>query len=294
MSDATADVGRVALVGLGAMGLPMARRLAALPGVPFVAVDPSEACRARGREAGLAVEASPECLADADLVVVMVATPEQLGAVLDARPEPRAAQLWVLTGTFGPGPVEATARALEASGASVLDAPVTGGVRGAETGALQLFCGGDEATFERARPALEALGEPHRVGGVPGDGQRLKAVNQLLCTVHLAAAAEALNLAERLGLDAGVAAALLGRGAAASWMLADRGPNMLASEEPDVRSSVDVFAKDAGIVRALAHGAAAPVPVLEAAGRQFDAASAAGLGRRDDSRIIAHYRSGSG
>lgn len=285
---------RIALVGLGAMGLPMALNLSGLSGHSLIGVDPSAERRDRAVRSGLIAEETMDCLVDAAFVVVMVATPDQLRAVVDAAPRPSGPQCWILMGTFGPDPVLAAARVLERSGASVLDAPVTGGVRGAESAGLQLFCAADDATFEHALVVLRALGHPHRAGRSPGDGQRLKAVNQLLCTVHLAAAAEALNLAERLGLDTTMVATLLGRGAATSWMFEDRGPNMLAVDEPAVRSSVDVFVKDAEIVRMVAGTVEAPVPVLEAAGRQFGKASAAGLGRRDDSRIFLHYRSMSG
>ena len=130
---------------------------------------------------------------------------------------------------------------------------MTGGVAGATAGTLMLFVGGADEDIAAAQPVLRALGTPE--GGrrlVLGDGQMMKiGLNQHLCSIHLAAAAEALSLAGRLGLDQQRVLDLLGRGAAASWMLTDRGPRMLTPPQT-VNSSVDIFAKDSQLVQATA------------------------------------------
>ena len=132
-----------------------------------------------------------------------------------------------------------------------------------------------------------------RVGDAPGDGQAMKTVNQLLCGVHIAAAGEALALARALGLDAEVALKALMSGAASSFMLGDRGPRMLQVYDEDdglhdveVRSSLNIFVKDMGIVSSAAKGAGLSTPVAAAAEQLYLQGAARGLGDRDDSSVI--------
>lgn len=274
------------VVGLGAMGLPMAHNVRAA-GLEVVGVEPSPARRAVTR---LDVVPNVDDAPDADVVIVMVATGEQLARVVDAvAHRDLSGSTWVVTGTIGPGVVRRQAERLRAARAGVVDAPVTGGVAGAEAGTLLLFVSGAAVDIERARPVLESLGTPEVVGGHVGDGQVMKIVNQLLCSVHLVAAAEALALAGRLGLNSERALELLTRGGAASWMLADRGPKMLTTTGGNVYSSVDIFVKDSALVADAAATAGLTVPVLAAARERFVAAHHAGLGTADDSRVIDVY-----
>jgi 3-hydroxyisobutyrate dehydrogenase len=139
------------------------------------------------------------------------------------------------------------------------------------------------------QPLLDALAETaDPVGTEVGDGQRMKLVNQLLCGVHIAAAGEALALAAALGLDPARAWDTVRRGAAASFMLDDRGARML-QDEPPVRSAVDIFVKDMGLVVEAARSAGMDAAVAAAAGARFAAAHDAGLGRSDDSRVVDTY-----
>lgn len=104
------------------------------------------------------------------------------------------------------------------------------------------------------------MGTPLHVGGRLGDGQAIKVVNQHLCSVHLVAAAEALNLARGLGLDPAAVLPLIEKGAAGSWMLSDRGPRMLQGTDAEVTSAVTIFVKDSGLVAAAAEAAKVEVP----------------------------------
>ena len=152
-----------------------------------------------------------------------------------------------------------------------------------------ILVGADPADLETARPVLTQMGA--RVvlcGERVGDGQAVKLVNQLLCSVHLVAAGEALAFARRLGLDPARVLATIETGAASSFMLSDRGPRMLAAEAP-VLSAIDIFVKDSGLVLAAAREAGAATPLTEAAHRMFTAAADRGLGREDDSRVIRLY-----
>jgi 3-hydroxyisobutyrate dehydrogenase len=123
--------------------------------------------------------------------------------------------------------------------------------------------GAPDDVLARCRPVLDRIASVvAHVGPQPGDGQAMKVVNQLLCGVHIAAAAEAIALARSLGLDPEVALGVLSEGAAASFMLADRGPRMIADHRSTgpVRSRLDIFVKDMGIVGQIARAAAMPTP----------------------------------
>jgi 3-hydroxyisobutyrate dehydrogenase len=128
-----------------------------------------------------------------------------------------------------------------------------------------------------------------RVGPRPGDGQCMKTVNQLLCGVHIAAAAEALALARALGLDPAAALETLGAGAAASFMLGDRGPRMLRAYDEggaEVRSRLDIFVKDMGIVTTAARGVGVSTPLAAAAEQVYLLGQAHGMAACDDSSVI--------
>jgi 3-hydroxyisobutyrate dehydrogenase len=197
--------------------------------------------------------------------------------------------LCVVMSTVGPRAVERAARAAAERGVGVLDVPVTGGVAGARTGSLTLFASGDPALVERARAVLDPMGRVRVCGPEVGQGQRMKVVNQLLASVHLVAAAEALAFAERVGLDPAQVLEYVGAGAGDSWMLGDRGPRMLESTDVEVTSAVDVFVKDSDLVAEAVAEAGFDAPLLRAANAAFHAASASGLGARDDSRVIETY-----
>jgi 3-hydroxyisobutyrate dehydrogenase len=150
------------------------------------------------------------------------------------------------------------------------------------------------ALLERARPAFAALGDKiFHVGERPGQGAAVKSVNQLLCGVHIVAAAEALALAARMGVDPEVALRILSGSSAASWMLNDRGPRMLEGE-PELTSAIDIFVKDLGIVMEAGREAKAPLPLAAAAHQLFLATSGRGDGGADDSQVIRTYRAMTG
>ena len=281
----------ITFVGVGAIGLPMATQLAAA-GHRVTGVDPFPAARERAADAGISAVESITEAPQADTVVVMVATPDQLAELVTlalAATDP-SGQTWIIMSTVGPASVVEQAARLEAAGAAVVDAPVTGGVARASTGELTMFVSGSPAATAAATEPLAALGTARIVGEAIGDGQAIKVVNQHLCAVHIAAAAEALALASSLGLDPAAVLPLVESGAAASWMLSDRGPRMLQDTDAPVMSRVDIFVKDTGLVADAASAAGAATPVLDAARERFLAAAASGLGARDDSRVIETYQ----
>jgi 3-hydroxyisobutyrate dehydrogenase len=144
--------------------------------------------------------------------------------------------------------------------------------------------------FEAVRPVLAALGDRiFHVGREPGQGATVKAVNQLLCGIHIAAAAEALALAGRVGVDLHVVLEILSGSSASSWMLRDRGPRML-EESPRVTSAVDIFVKDLGIVLEAGRDAGAALPLAALAHQLFLSTTGRGDGAADDSQVVRTYR----
>jgi 3-hydroxyisobutyrate dehydrogenase len=279
---------RVGWLGLGAMGAPMAGCLARA-GNPVAAYDVMP-----GRVPDGVIEAASvaEAVAGADAVVVMVATPDQLEQVLAGAADALAdGQTVVVMSTVGPEAVVAAAARLAAMGVAVVDAPVSGGVARAGQGDLLILVSGSPEVVAGVQPLLDTLARSAPVvGPSPGDGQRMKLVNQLLCGVHIAAAAEALSFAESLGLDPGECWKILRDGAAASFMFADRGARMVAGEFGDVRSALDIFVKDMGLVTGAADEAGAEVPLAGAARQLYQRGHDLGLGRQDDSVIIEVLR----
>jgi 3-hydroxyisobutyrate dehydrogenase/putative dehydrogenase len=286
---------RAGWLGLGAMGAPMAGCLARA-GHSVVAYDivPGRAAALAG-DGVQAADSITGAVREAGVVLIMVATPDQVDEVLFG-PGGAAGALAdgavvVIMATVGPGVVAEAAARLGRGGVAVVDAPVSGGVRRAAAGDLLIMVSGADDAVGQARPLLDALARSAPlVGPVPGDGQRMKLVNQLLCGVHIAAAAEALAFAESLGLDPGECWRVLRDGAAASFMFEDRGQRMIAGEFREPRSALDIFVKDMGLVSAAAEHAGAPAPLTAAARRLYEQGHEAGLGRLDDSALIEVLR----
>jgi len=279
----------VTFVGIGAIGLPMAGRLVEA-GHRVTGVDKLPAALERAGAAGVPAVSGFGEAPPAEFVVAMVATPEQLDAlVTEALAGGVAGQRWIVMSTVGPESVRAQSARLTAAGAPVVDVPVTGGVARARTGELTLFASGPAEDIAAARPVLDALGVVREVGGEVGEGQAIKVVNQHLCAVHIVAAAEALSLAAALGLDQAQVLSLVEQGAAGSFMLSDRGPRMLQGTDVDVASAISIFVKDSGLVADAAGAAGARTPLLDAARDRYVRAAEDGLAARDDSRVIETY-----
>jgi 3-hydroxyisobutyrate dehydrogenase len=281
----------VAVVGFGAMGTRMALRLVE-HGYDVLAVDPSDDARTRAEELGIPGHRDLSTVSRREHIVVLVATGEQLQDTVRAGTAERDAtgETWVLCSTVGPQAArDATAMLLDA-GASVLDAPVTGGVTGAQNGTLRFLLAGASTTIERSTAMLSVLGTLCPVGARPGDGQSTKLVNQLCSSVHLAVAAEAVALAMRLGLDPTVTVDVLSGGSGASPLFDDRGPRMTQLDgEVEVLTRLAILAKDNGLVEREAHAYGAHVPLLKAAKQQYQLAAELGLMDSDDSQIIRTY-----
>jgi 3-hydroxyisobutyrate dehydrogenase/putative dehydrogenase len=284
---------KIGWIGVGAMGAPMAARLARA-GHELTAFDLDPRRVTALGDAGVRPASSlRELAAAAEVLALMVASPEQVNAVLfgdDPLADSLAADSVVLLmATVGPDAAAQAATELAARGIALVDAPVSGGVARAERGELLAMAA--EPGLERVRPLLEELTATLVVVGPEvGDGQKVKLVNQLLCGVHIAAAGEALAFAEALGLDPNAVFEVIRHGAAHSFMLEDRGARMLREEFEPVRSALDIFVKDMGLVTAAARAHSYPTPLASVAQLLYLAGHRAGLGRLDDSAVIEVLR----
>jgi len=293
MASAATPIG---FVGLGAMGLPMASNLVKA-GFRVTGFDLRPAAvEALERAGGVGAGSVAEAAAAAEILVLMVVDAAQAEAILfeaGALAQLPPDGVVLLTATCPPAAVRALARRVGAEGRHLVDAPVSGGTAGAGAGSLTVMAAAPSAVFERVEPCLRALGgRIFHVGEEPGQGATVKTVNQLLCGAHIAVAAEAIALAERLGVDPALVLEILGGSAAASWMLKDRGPRMLMEEAP-VSSAVDIFVKDLGIVLEAAEAAGLDLRQARQAHALFTRMSRAGHGRLDDSQVVRLYRQGS-
>jgi 3-hydroxyisobutyrate dehydrogenase len=283
---------RVAFVGLGAMGLPMAMNLLA-NNFAVSGYDLSSKALESLEDAGGRRSGSPaEVASGADVLILMVVNATQAEAVLfeggalTALPD---GGVVALMATCPPSAVEAINERVRKAGRRLIDAPVSGGVAGAKTATLTIMVAGPKDTFDTVKPVFEALGDKvFHVGERPGQGAMVKTVNQLLCGVHIAVIAEAFALAAKVGVDLKILLEIMSGSSASSWMLKDRGPRMLEAE-PEVTSAVDIFVKDLGIVLDAGRDTKAALPLAAAALQMFLAASGRGDGAADDSQVIRSY-----
>ncbi len=288
----------VAVVGIGNMGLGMALRLRDA-GQAVRVHDTNPARQALALAAGaVPADSAAAAAAGCALLIVAVVDAAQTDAVLfgqggqpgaAATLAPGAAVL--LCPTIGPQDVARLASRLAAVGLACLDAPMSGGPARARDGSMSLMVAGDTATWQTWQPLLRHLAARlFYISDRPGDGARTKLVNNLLAATNLAAAAEAIALAQRLGLDGAQTLAVIGESSGHSWIGADRMARALAGDFAP-RAHTTLLAKDA----ALALGMAALAGVQPLLGRlasaQFQAALVAGFGAEDDARLLSLLQS---
>jgi putative dehydrogenase len=281
---------RVAVAGLGSMGMGVARSMLRA-GFDVCGCDVRDSALAEFRAAGGRATRSPaEAGKDAAAAVVLVvnaAQTEQVlfgGAGLTATLEPGAVIL--ASATVAPAFAVALGARLAERGFLHLDAPVSGGPVKAAEGALTVMASGSPAAFEKAQPVLDAMAaKVYRLGEASGQGSTVKMINQLLAGVHIAAACEAMALGIRAGADPRTLYEVIGNSAGASWMFQNRVPHILEGDYSP-RSAVNIFVKDLGIVLDVARAAAFPLPLTATAHQMFLTAVAAGYGHDDDASVV--------
>ena len=287
----------VTVVGLGSMGYGMAGALLRAGHRVFgvdIAAEPVARLVAEG---GLGAPLA-EAVAQSDIVVLVVLNAAQTEGVLFG-PEGGAAAMRkgpavIACATVPPAMSRATAARAEALGLPYLDAPISGGALRAASGELSIMASGSQAAFDAAAPALAAMAaNVFDLGRAAGAGSAMKAVNQLLAGVHIAAMGEAMAFAASQGLDLGRVVEVITRSAGNSWMFENRAPHVVEADYAP-RSAIAIWPKDLGIVTAIAQSAGLPVPIAETALTQFRAAVEAGDGLADDAAVVKVYARAAG
>jgi 2-hydroxy-3-oxopropionate reductase len=285
---------RIGFIGLGIMGKPMARNLAKA-GYGLVvynrSADDTEALLAEGGPYEAA--ANPREVAERTKTVITMLpdSPEVREVVFGEQgilPAMSQGSLLVDMSTIAPATAIEVSDALAARGARALDAPVSGGDKGAIAGTLSIMVGGDAADVARAMPLFEAMGKTIVHVGGPGAGQTVKACNQVVVAINYAAVSEALVMGAKAGVDPRKIAQVLGGGLANSRVLEMRGPTMIADEfQPGFR--VDLHRKDLGIALNTGKNVGAPLPVTALVAQLYEAVAAAGHGGLDHSALVTLY-----
>ena len=278
------------------MGMAVAMRALDLR-FPVAVRDIRPAAEAEAAAAGATVCATPADVGRAaDLVVVLVVDAHQVDAVLfgdDGLVHGMApGGIVVVSSTIDPVFAESLAPRLAPASLHHIDGPVSGGPARARDGSMSMMAACPDDVFATVESVLRQLAARlFHVGRRTGDGARTKMLNNLLAGVNLAAAAEAIALGEKLGLDAGRLLEVIRASSGDSWMLGDRLPRALAGDF-GVRAMVDILKKDLGIVTKAADAADYATPLADAALGVFARTSAMGLGAEDDAALLKCYRAG--
>ncbi len=273
-------------IGLGAMGAPMARNLAKAGLLEAVYNRTAARAEELSAELGCVVSDSPAALAArCDLIVLCVSADSDVMQTVDALiPALKPGTLVIDCSTVSAATARAVATKLATVGADFLDCPVSGGTEGAINGTLSIMVGGEPDALQRAMPALQAMGKRIvHMGGV-GAGEATKAVNQIAVAGVNQAVSEALAFAHAQGLDLGRVIEAVGGGAAQSWFLSNRGPNMQRMDFP-LGFRVRLHQKDLGICKEMAAEHGVQLPLVEMTMVHYDRLIADGHGDEDVSSL---------
>ena len=278
---------RIAFIGLGVMGFPMAGHLAkAGHEVRVFNRSPEKARRWAKEHAGHASETVAEAAAGAEAVMLCVGADNDVrGLVPDLLAAMAPGGTLVDHTTTSAVLAREMADLAASAGMTFLDAPVSGGQAGAEGGRLTIMCGGDEAAFARIEPVLAAYGRAIRRMGGPGAGQLAKMVNQIAIAGVVQGLAEAVHFTQRAGLDPAEVLAAISQGAAQSWQMDNRWATM-AQGKFDFGFAVDWMRKDLGLVLDEAARNGARLDLTRQVDAWYAEVQALGGGRWDTSSLL--------
>ena len=307
---------RVGLIGLGAMGAGMAASLRRAGHVVHVFDVRPAAVAQFVQEGGQACASLAELGAACDVIFSVVVNATQTEAVLFGDPARRAPErgtsehgdaerrdlepatkdgcaahmrpgsVFVMCSTVDPQFSIGLERRLAALGLGYVDAPISGGAARAASGQITMMTAGKADAWSRAEPFMNAIAaRVYRLGEQAGAGSKVKIINQLLAGVHIAAAAEAMALGLREGLEAKALYEVITNSAGNSWMFENRMAHVLANDYTPL-SAVDIFVKDLGLVLDVARSSKFPLPLSSTAHQMFMQASTQGHGLEDDSAVI--------
>ncbi len=279
----------IGFIGLGIMGRPMAKNLLKA-GYPLVVHNRSRAAVDELAKAGAKTGTSPkEVAGQCDVLITMLPNSPDVEAVALGRDgiiEGAKSGLMVVDmSTISPIVSQKVGTALAAKGVKMLDAPVSGGEKGAIDGALSIMVGGDRAVFDAVLPIFQAMGKTITLLGPLGAGGFTKLANQIIVAVNLTALAEALTLAKKAGLDRELTLTALGGGLAGSKCLEQKKPNYLANTyNPGFK--IDLHYKDLGLIMDAARSLGVPLPATAVVQELFSALRVKGRGGLDHSGVI--------
>ncbi len=281
-------VRNIAVIGLGIMGGAIARNLLAA-GFTVSGFEVDKGRTATAASSGIAVRGSAaEAVYGAELVLTSLPSAAALDSTVDALvTEPRPGLILAEISTF---PIEAKERArdrLAAAGITMLDCPLSGTGAEAVTGDLALYGSGDEAAFARCRDAFAGFARVSHYLGAFGNGSRMKFVANLLVAVHNVAAAEAIVLGTKAGLDPERILEVIGSGAGTSRIFELRGPMMAKGVYTPPTATMHVLQKDSAIIAEFARALGVDTPMLAAAGPLYDEAEAQGYAAEDVGAVHA-------
>jgi L-threonate 2-dehydrogenase len=281
---------RVAVIGLGSMGLGMAQSLLRA-GFEVHAFDVRPAVMASFvQQGGHATQSPADAASKANVVVSVVVNAAQTESVLFAdkgvMQGMQAGSVFVMCSTVAPEYSIGLEKKLQQQGMLYLDAPISGGAAKAASGEITMMTSGSAQAYAIVDPFLDAMAaKVYRLGAQAGLGSKVKIVNQLLAGVHIAAAAEAMALGIREGLDPAAIYEVITHSAGNSWMFENRMPHVL-DDDYTPRSAVDIFVKDLGLVLDTAEASKFPLPLTATARQMYMQASSSGYGGQDDAAVI--------
>ncbi|MGA1782527.1 MAG: L-threonate dehydrogenase [Candidatus Puniceispirillaceae bacterium] len=287
----------ISVFGLGSMGFGVAcSALAAGHHVYGFDVNPDSQSKfiAKGGDQAVVADAG----AQSDVVVSVVLNGAQTVDILFGDngivPHMRPGSVVVSCATVAPDLARDLAARCDAFQILYLDAPISGGSVKAAEGALTMMASGSASSFDAAKPTLDAITQTvYRLGDEAGAGSAMKAVNQLLAGVHIAAMGEALTFGISQGVDAARIVEVISKCAGTSWMFENRAPHVVDGDYTP-HSAVNIWLKDLGIVLDVAKGSNFSAPLAAAALQQFVAAAGQGLGREDDAAVAKVYAHNAG
>ncbi len=281
---------RIGLIGLGAMGMGMATSLRRAGYHVSVFDLRCEVAEAFAAEGGVACASPAEVAASCAVLVSVVVNAAQTEAVLfggaGAATAMKPGNVFIMCSTVDPGWSIALEKRLADQDILYLDAPISGGAAKAAKGEITMMTAGHPDAYAKAGGALDAMAaKVYRLGDNAGNGSKVKIINQLLAGVHIAAAAEAMALGLRQGVDPAALYEVITHSAGNSWMFENRMAHVLAADYTPL-SAVDIFVKDLGLVLDAARASKFPLPLASTAHQMFLQAASAGYGREDDSAVI--------
>jgi len=279
---------------LGAMGMGMAQSLRRAGHVVNVFDVRTDVAQKFAAEGGVACASLADIAKASDVLVSVVVNAAQTESVLmgDGGAQSgcinhlKPGSVFVMCSTVDPAFSVGLEKTLNAKGLLYIDAPISGGAAKAASGQMTMMTAGTPEAYAKAEPFLNAMAaKVYKLGDCAGAGSKVKIINQLLAGVHIAAAAEAMALGLREGVDPDALYEVITHSAGNSWMFENRMAHVLAADYTPL-SAVDIFVKDLGLVLDMARASKFPLPLSSTAHQMFMQASTAGFAKEDDSAVI--------